>query len=296
MRYIPDFFKEKLIDEYGNDLFIEIEEGFKVNRKTTFRVNTIKSSKEEIEKELNKNDITYSNVDWYEDAFVLENVNESDIQEMDIYKEGKIYVQSLSSMIPPLIIDPKDGEDILDMTAAPGGKTTQMAALSENKAHITACEMNMIRMEKLKYNVDMQGAKGIFIMQKDSRKIDDFFKFDKILLDSPCSGSGTLEINDIEEKYFTEELIMKVKKSQMQLLRKAYRILKTGGTLVYSTCSILKEENEEMIKNALEGQKYEIEEIDLKNIPTLPTSIRGTLCVKPTELYEGFFVSKIKKV
>ena len=156
--------------------------------------------------------------------------------------------------------------------------------------------MNKIRIEKLKYNIDMQGAKGIFIMQKDSRQIDDFFKFDKILLDSPCSGSGTLELNDIEEKYFTKELVEKSVKSQMQLLKKAFRILKKGGYIVYSTCSILKEENEEIIKNALSGQNYVAEEISFEDVPKLPTTIQGTLCVKPTELYEGFFVSKIKKV
>ena len=133
-------------------------------------------------------------------------------------------------------------------------------------------------------------------MQKDSRQIDDFFKFDKILLDSPCSGSGTLTLNDVEEKYFTEELITKSIKSQIQLLKKAFKILKTGGYVVYSTCSILKEENEEIIKKALEGQKYEIEKIEFENVPFLKSNIDGTLCVRPTELYEGFFVSKIKKV
>jgi len=296
MRFIPEFFKEKLINEYGNDTFVEIEEELKKRRKTTFRVNTIKSTSDEIEKVLESKGLPFSKVDWYKDAFILDEANEMDLQELDIYKDGKIYIQSLSSMIPPLVLDPKENEDILDMTAAPGGKTTEMAALSDNKAHITACEMNKIRIEKLKYNVDMQGAKGIFIMQKDSRQIDDFFKFDKILLDSPCSGSGTLLLNDEEEKYFTEELVSKSVKSQMQLLKKAFRILKKGGCIVYSTCSILKEENEEIIKNALNGQRYEIEEITIKDIPMLPTTINGTLCVKPSELYEGFFVSKIKKV
>ena len=106
-------------------------------------------------------------------------------------------MQSLSSMLPPVILEPKEGKDILDMAAAPGGKTTQMAALTNNKAHITACEMNNIRIEKLKYNLEKQGASCVYVMNKDSRQIDDFFSFDQILLDSPCSGSGTIDLNKV---------------------------------------------------------------------------------------------------
>ena len=90
-------------------------------------------------------------------------------------------------MLPPIILNPKEGYDILDMAAAPGGKTTQLAVLTQNKAHITACEMNTIRLERLKYNIEKQGATSVYTMQTDSRRIDDFFSFDQILLDAPCS-------------------------------------------------------------------------------------------------------------
>ena len=120
---------------------------------------------------------------------------------LDIYKDGKIYLQSLSSMLPPIILEPQEGKDILDMAAAPGGKTTQMAALSNNKAHITACEMNNIRIEKLKYNVEKQGATCVYVMQKDSRQIDDFFSFDQILLDSRDSkDKRNYEVIKLERK------------------------------------------------------------------------------------------------
>ena len=189
---------------------------------------------------------------------------------------------------------------VCDMAAAPGGKTTQMAALTNNKAHITACEMNNIRIEKLKYNIQKQGASCVYIMQKDSRNIDDFFSFDQILLDSPCSGSGTINIeNKNLSKYFTPKLIEKSVKSQMALLKKAIKILKPGGTMVYSTCSILEKENEEIIKNVLMQNKVEIVPIELngmEQIPLLPVKVEGTICVCPTEYYEGFFVAKIKKL
>ena len=218
---------------------------------------------------------------------------------MSIYKNGEIYLQSLSSMLPPIILEPKERTDILDMAAAPGGKTTQIAALTNNRAHITAGEKNKIRAERLKYNIDKQGATCVFIMEKDSRYIDNFFSFDQILLDAPCSGSGTLDFKDQNiEKYFTKQLIERSAVTQKNLLRKAINLLKPGHEMVYSTCSILECENEEVVASILKDGKIEIEPISfegIENLPLLPTKIPGTLCVKPTDLYEGFFVAKIIK-
>ena len=185
------------------------------------------------------------------------------------------------------------------MTAAPGGKTTQISSMTENKANITACEKNKIRAEKLKYNIEMQGANRVFIMIKDARNIEDFFSFDKILLDAPCSGSGTLNANDSNiEKYFSKELIDKSSKIQLSLLRKATKIIKPGKEIVYSTCSILDVENEKVINNILKEEKLEIVPIEfdeLEKIPMLNTNSPGTICIKPTEMYEGFFVAKLRK-
>lgn len=178
-----------------------------------------------------------------------------------------------------------------------GGKTTQIAALTNNNAHITACEMNSIRLARLKYNIEKQGANSVYVMQIDSRKIDDFFKFDQILLDAPCSGSGTLNIND-NLKNFTQKLIEKSTKSQYEMLKKALTILKPNCEMVYSTCSILEQENEEIINKVLKKYNAEVVPIEfdgLEDLPLLTTKINGTLCVMPNENYEGFFVAKIKK-
>lgn len=297
---LPEFLIDKLKLQYGQELTEEIINGYSKKRVTTFRVNTLKSNSEEIANVLKELNIEYENVKWSKDAFVLKNANESDIEKLDIYKEGKVYLQSLSSMIPPIVLMPKEGKDILDMAAAPGGKTTQMAALSNNKAHITACEMNNIRIEKLKYNLEKQGASCVYVMQKDSRQIDDFFSFDQILLDSPCSGSGTLYLEDPNlNKYFTKVLVDKSTKAQLALLKKALRILKPGEEMVYSTCSILQEENEEIVRKAMATAKCEIVKIEFEGmdkLPLLPSKIDGTLCIKPTELYEGFYVAKIRKL
>ena len=297
---IPEFLIEKLEAQYGESLKDKILEGFGAKRKVTFRVNTLKATADEIEEVLKKENIEFEKVIWSNEAFIIKNAREEEIQKLDIYEEGKIYLQSLSSMLPPIVLDPQEGNDILDMAAAPGGKTTQMAALSNNKAHITACEMNNIRIEKLKYNVEKQGASCVYIMPKDSRQIDDFFSFDQILLDSPCSGSGTLETDNLNtEKYFTLKLVEKSTKSQYALLKKALKILKPGHEMVYSTCSILKEENEEIVNKVLREIKAEIVPIDFEGIeqlPLLPVSLNGTICVMPTEKYEGFYIAKIRRL
>lgn len=294
------FLEEKLEKQYGTKITKEIIEGYQTKRKTTLRINTIKSNIEEIKKELEKEKIEYETIEWSKEALIIKNADEKTIQEMEIYKNGKIYLQSLSSMLPPIILEPKEGTDILDMAAAPGGKTTQIAALTNNKAHITACEKNKIRAERLKYNVDKQGATCVFIMPKDSRFIDDFFSFDQILLDAPCSGSGTLDYNDANiEKYFTEQLIERSSKTQKTLLSKAIKLLKPGHEMVYSTCSILDCENEDVVSSVIKNGNIEIVPINfegMEELPILPTKISGTLCVKPTELYEGFFVAKIKRL
>ena len=294
-----DFLLNMLEEQYGTEKTKEIKKGYTKKRPVTFRVNTLKSTVEVIENKLKEAKIEYEKTPWSKEAFIIKNANEMVIQELDIYKNGEIYLQSLSSMLPPIILKPQERADILDMAAAPGGKTTQMAALSENKAHITACEKNKIRAERLKYNVDKQGASCVFVMEKDARYIDDFFSFDQILLDAPCSGSGTLNVNDNNLKnIFTKKLIEKSISSQLALLKKAIKILKPGKEMVYSTCYILACENEDVVKKILSSENAEIVHIDFEgidNIPVLPTKIDGTLCICPNELYEGFFVAKIRK-
>ncbi len=300
----PEFLIKMLEKQYGEQQTEEILKGYQTKRKTTFRVNTLKAEVEEVIEILEQNNIEYETVEWSKEVFILKEASESEIRNLEIYQEGKIYLQSLSSMLPPIILQPKEEKDILDMAAAPGGKTTQMAAITNNKANITACEMNKIRAERLKYNLEKQGAKA-YVMVQDAKRIDDFFSFDQILLDAPCSGSGTLNLRNDEEKIektFTIQLIQKSVKTQIALLRKAINLLKDGEEMVYSTCSILTEENEEILQEILKQNKkeskIEIVPISLKGleeIPLLPTKIKGTLCVLPNEQYEGFFVAKIRK-
>lgn len=186
-KQLPEFLIEMLNKQYGEKLTEKIIEGYSAKRPVTFRVNTLKVNLTEIKNTLKELEIEFEKVPWSEEAFIIKNANEKEIENWEMYKNGEIYLQSLSSMLPPIILDPKENTDILDMCAAPGGKTTQLATLTQNKAHITACEMNNIRLERLKYNIEKQGATSVYTMQTDSRKIDDFFSFNQILLDAPCS-------------------------------------------------------------------------------------------------------------
>lgn len=297
---IPEFLYEMLLNEYGKNLAKDIIEGYTSNRPVTFRVNTTKTNVNIIKEKLKNLDIKFREVSWNDKAFIIEDIDINKIKELEIYKNGEIYLQSLSSMIPPIVVDPKEGENILDMAAAPGGKTTQMACMSDNKSMITACEKNKIRAERLKYNLEKQGTFRVTVMLKDARRLDDFFSFDKILLDVPCSGSGTLDLNnDNVEKIFTEELIYRSVKTQKELIKKAVKVLKVNGELIYSTCSVLKEENEKIVEEILKSGNMEVISIDRKlfeGVPLLPVKLEGTICVCPSELYEGFFVAKLKKV
>lgn len=296
MKEIPNFLYERLLEQYGSEFTNKIVEGYSSTRKVTFRINRLKTTKEKIKQELDNLKINYEEVSWYEDAFIINDLNESDIRKLDIYNNGEIYLQSLSSMLPVLVLNPKEKESILDMASAPGGKTTQIASLTNDSALITATEKNKIRLERLKYNIKKQGVNKIAILNEDASKLDEFFSFDKILLDAPCSGSGTINVNNIN---INEKLIEESAKIQYQLLKKAISILKSGHEMIYSTCSILKKENEENVNKILSECKVELVPIEddiFESIPQLPSQIEGTICVCPTNLFEGFFIAKLRKV
>ena len=296
MKKIPEFLNDLLEKEYGKELKDKIIEGYS-KRFVTLRVNTLKSNCSKIKEVLKNLEIKYQEVSWYNDALIIENASENNLEELDIYKNGEIYLQSLSSMIPPLLLEPQKNESILDMTAAPGGKTTQMVALSNNEALITACEKNKIRSERLKYNLLKQGANRVGVIVNDARKLDDFLSFDKILLDAPCSGSGTLYLEDNNES-FNQELVKRSSQIQFELLKKAINLLKPNHEMIYSTCSILKEENEQILDYFIKKKLIEVVPLNneiINELPLLPTTIPNTICICPTELYEGFFVAKLRK-
>lgn len=296
---VPVYLGQMLIAQYGEALAEKIAEGYAAQRAVTLRANPLKTDAAAVRRALEEKGIVTKDVPWYSDAMIVENVREDALTALEMYERGEIYLQSLSSMIPPMFLGAKPGENVLDMAAAPGGKTTQIAALTGNQAMITACEMNKIRADRLKYNVQRQGATRVTVMNIDSRNMDDLFSFDRILLDAPCSGSGTVQLGNPRSKgQFNKEFLARTTKQQEALLVKALKLLRPGSEMVYSTCSVLRQENEDIVMRALKKANAEVVPLELAafaSVPQLPVSIPGTLCVCPDELHEGFFVAKIRR-
>ena len=296
---VPAYLAQMLIQQYAEELAERITQGYAAQRAVTLRANPLKTDVQAVRQALADRGIETRPVAWYGDAMIVENAREDALTQLDMYERGEIYLQSLSSMIPPMFLCAKPGENVLDMAAAPGGKTTQIAALTGNQAMITACEMNKIRADRLKYNVQRQGATRVTVMNIDSRNMDDLFSFDRILLDAPCSGSGTVQLGNPRSKgQFNKEFLGRTTKQQEALLLKALKLLRPGCEMIYSTCSVLAQENENIVTRVLKKANAEVVPLDLSAfacVPQLPVTIPGTLCVCPDELYEGFFVAKIRR-
>lgn len=288
---LPESLSVRLQRAYG-ELFALIEEGYSAERAVTLRVNACKTTAEHVCAELSARGIAVRSMEWYEDALVADGVRERTLEETPLYTRGEIYLQSLSSMLPPIFLQPQAGENILDMTAAPGGKTTELYALSGGKALITACERDAVRFERLKFNFERQGATRVNAVRKDALTLDDALKFDKILLDAPCTGTGTISAGS--RVRFSDDYLSRCVRLQGNLLDKALKLLKKGGTLLYSTCSVLEEENGGAVRRALRAGARLVPVELPSEIPTLP-SPEGTACVCPSALYEGFFLAMFTK-
>ena len=297
---VPAYLAQLLRAQYGEETAERIAQGYAAQRVVTLRANPLKTDAQTVRERLAAQNIETSPVPWYADAMIVRGAREDALTGLDLYERGEIYLQSLSSMIPPLLLGAKPGENVLDMAAAPGGKTTQIAALTGNQAMVTACEMNKIRAERLRYNVQRQGATRVTVMNIDSRNLDDLFSFDRILLDAPCSGSGTVQLGSPRSKgQFSREFLSRTTKQQEALLHKALRLLRPGCEMIYSTCSVLTQENEEIVSRVLRKTGAQIVPLELTafdSVPRLPVSIPGTLCVAPDELHEGFFVATIRRM
>ena len=209
-----------------------------------------------------------------------------------IYDAGAISIQDAAAMMAVYFLNPQKEDTILDMCAAPGGKTSQMVALSGGEAHLTACEMNGPRAEKLEYNLAKLGCRNVQVMRLDARRLDEFFSFDQILLDAPCTGTGTISAD--ERVRFSEGYLEKCVRLQRKLFEKAFRLLKKGGLLLYSTCSVLPEENGGILQTAQRLGATQLP-VQLPSEIALLPSPEGTVCVCPSALYEGFFLSMFTK-
>ena len=291
---IPAYLAQRLISAYGDIVAEDIAAGY-VRKPSTLRANTLKTTADQVAAALAEAGIAAERVPWYGDAFILPGAQEKALP-APLYDGGLIYLHSLSAMLPALLMELKPGSSVLDMCAAPGGKTTQIAALSGGQVSLTACERDAARAERLRFNLERQGVRQVSVMQTDARQLDDFFRFDEILLDAPCTGSGTLVLEGEPPRRMTPAWVDKTVRAQKALLKKAMTLLRPGGTLVYATCSILPEENQDVVATALTSgmELVPAPEALAAALPTLPAP-EGMICVRPTALTEGFFAAKRRK-
>jgi NOL1/NOP2/sun family putative RNA methylase len=223
------------------------------------------------------------------------------------YLLGFYFLQSEASMIPVQVLDPKPGEIIIDLTAAPGGKTTQIAQYMCNQGVIVATDISRKRIKSLRSNISRCGVENALIIRMDGRKISDLgIQADKVLLDAPCTGEGLIPRDPTRKTSRELKDILYVSELQKELLTAAIRCLKPGGQLVYSTCAIAPEENEFVIDHALRNEDIHVKKmnfdrgspafIDLIFGKTLHPSIKEARRLYPhKDGTEGFFICKLQK-
>lgn len=222
------------------------------------------------------------------------------------YLSGYYYIQGLASMVPAYVLDPTEEDLVLDMAAAPGGKTTQLAQIMRNKGVILAVEKSRERIRSLQSNINRMGVKNVVLLRADVKLLEKTnLKFDKILLDAPCSGEGLLPVDSSRKTKTSLEDLRQFFYEQLKLIDIAYKLLKKDGTLVYSTCSIAPEENEAVVNYLVEEYGVTIEPI--KGYPAVNglteynglkfhDSLSGCIRFYPHKSHtEGFFVCKIVK-
>jgi NOL1/NOP2/sun family putative RNA methylase len=300
----PKGFEEKFRKILGEE-FPFLEECLYKKPKDCIRVNTLKISKEELKRRLEKRWWKLEEVPWYENAFFVE--TEESLAKTKEFFLGYYYIQDAASLVPVLVLDPKPGETILDACASPGSKTTFIAELMNNEGLIVANDVNPKRVKALSFNIQKIGAANVVVTMMDARNIKRLnMKFDKILLDVPCSSSGTFISSFRVLRFWSQHVVERLSNLQKQLLRAAVEVLKDGGTLVYSTCSMDPEENEEIIEYAIRRLGLKPENIEINGLKyRRGLEIYGKRVFEFSKyairfypfdnLTEGFFVCKLRK-
>jgi len=313
---IPQEFFDRLTAMFGPAVASELQKTF-VERPTTFRVNTLRAKAKDILGVFKDLGYTLDPVQWFPDAYILRNKEKKDICDLEMYTDARIYLQSIASMIPPVVLEPAKFDRVLDLTAAPGSKTSQMAIMMKQQGELVANDKNKIRFFKLKHNMEQQGVADeskkdwslTLRMEPGTNLVREYDEyFDKILLDAPCSSEARfVSSNNKTFGYWKERKIKEMAYTQRELLLSAWKALKPGGIMVYSTCTFAPEENEMQIDRLLERfDDVMVLPVELPGVERLPImkewngkalspEVQKCLRVKPTKDVEGFFIAKLQK-
>jgi NOL1/NOP2/sun family putative RNA methylase len=282
----------------------------------SIRCNTLKISSEKLKKRLEQKGWKI-NQPWkdYPEVMIVESeLLPGELGNSLEHLLGYYYIQELASMLPIIALSPKKEELVLDLCASPGSKTTQAASFMENKGTIIANEVNMHREKILASNLDRCGVTNSIILKRDGEALCKKLKqknilFDKILIDAPCSGEGTLRSTPKTYIMWNIKTVEGLPRIQKKLCESAFEVLKEGGELVYSTCTHSPEENEEIVDFMLETFK---DKIKIEKV-SLPIRLRAGITewnekkynkevIKSNRIYpqdnntEGFFLAKFKRI
>ncbi len=304
-------FKQKFIDRYSClTCFADFKKYSLKFLRRAIRVNTLKISVKDLVKRL-EDEWELTPVPWCKEGFWIEHKGEEKRRDIGNLREhllGYVYIQEPASMIPPLALDPKPDEIVLDMCSAPGSKASQIAQYMENQGILICNDFKGTRMASLGINLQRVGASNtVSTMMFGQQFAKAGQTFDRILVDAPCSGTGTIRKSLKTIRMWNPNMIKRLAHTQNQLLDTAYKILKPGGILVYSTCSCEPEEDEGVVSIFLTAHPdMKTEKIDLKinrgkpilefEGTTYHEGVKNTLRIWPQDNdTEGFFVCRMRK-
>lgn len=294
---MPVWIVETLLKENTLEKVEEICKNSNLKPELSIRVNNLKTSKEELKKKLEEKDIKVEN-GVLEDFLILKNAK--NIENIEEFKKGFFTVQDEAAGLTAKILNPQINDTVLDACSSPGGKTTYLAEIMKDKGEVIAFDIHPHRVKLVEQVSKRLNLKSIKTDVKDSSIYDEKYKekFDKILLDVPCLGLGVLKRKPDIKWQRKEEDIEEISKIQKQILDTCSKYLKKGGVLVYSTCSILKEENEDVVNEFLEeNENFEMEKIELEENNYFKKFCKNNkfLQVYQSEKSDGFFICKMMK-
>ena len=291
----PDWIVEMWIEQLGETETEQLCQWFNQSPTIDLRINPLKSTIAEIETAFKSQNISVSRIPHLPQALRL-NGSSGAIQNLPGYSEGWWTIQDSSAQLVTHLLDPQPGETIIDVCAAPGGKTTHIAELIQDTGTIYACDKTENRLKRLKENADRLQIKSIQIHTGDSRQFPEFINLaDRVLLDAPCSGLGTLHRRADARWHHTPENIQAQSQLQSELLANAATFVKSGGVLVYATCTIHPLENEAVIRSFLANNPHWQIEPPTIDLPVQP-SPEGWVKVWPhRNQMDGFFMVRLKR-
>ena len=298
---------EYILKHFGPEYLKKYSEYVEEDHSQYIRIPNTFENPNEIVEGLKRYNIEVEKAEGIESAYRVIKGNEL-IGKTIEYTIGKYYIQSLSSMVPPLILNPTKDDRTLDLCAAPGSKSTQLSELMNYQGTLYSNEVSNSRIRVLVYNLDKMKCINMGIINYKGENLSKIYNnyFDKILVDAPCTALGVLQKKNEVNNWWEESKTELLANMQYKLLVSAIKMLKVGGQIVYSTCTLAIEENELVLNKILKNYPVELLPIELPiksedaildfSGEKLNSQIKNAKRVIPWEVdSEGFFVAKIRK-